>query len=146
MKTGAPRKTICPRGHNMDISRRTYANGDTYCYECKKIRYTKFRIDYPERVAEYARRSRLRSWYGLSETSFNELLEKQQGVCAICKTADWGWRGVPHVDHDHTTKKVRGLLCHYCNTALGGFRDSEVILKSALLYMSKAGKAKKGKK
>jgi len=51
-----------------------------------------------------------------------------------CKNVlDMGFK--THVDHDHTTNKIRGLLCSLCNPALGSFRDSIDILKEAIYYL-----------
>jgi len=41
------------------------------------------------------------------------------------------------VDHDHKTNKIRGLLCQFCNTALGKFLDDVEILKKAILYLER---------
>lgn len=85
----------------------------------------------------------LRSKYGITLERYDELLKKQNNVCAICgnpqMTSDkWG---SPHrrlrVDHNHVTKNVRGLLCHNCNAGLGHFRDSPNLLKKAIEYLSK---------
>lgn len=61
---------------------------------------------------------------------FNTLLELQDGLCAIC--------GVPnpeHVDHDHRTGAVRGILCFNCNGGLGQFRDNIAHLERAITYL-----------
>lgn len=72
--------------------------------------------------------------YGLSESQYETLLQKQGGVCAICKKSEWGRRG-PHVDHDHATGKVRGIVCHYCNAALGMLRDNAETAQSIIHYL-----------
>lgn len=54
--------------------------------------------------------------YGLSPSAFSELLSKQSNQCGICRAC---FVRTPHVDHDHKTGKVRGLLCSGCNTGLG---------------------------
>lgn len=41
------------------------------------------------------------------------------------------------VDHDHKTKKIRGILCHHCNVGLGFFRDNEEFLSNAIKYLNK---------
>lgn len=64
---------------------------------------------------------------------FDEMVLAQNGVCAICGSAP---NGHPlHVDHDHTTGAVRGLLCQQCNTGLGNFRDDIALLDRAMQYL-----------
>lgn len=62
------------------------------------------------------------------------MLDAQQGLCAICGDE---FEGEPMVDHDHKTRKVRGLLCHHCNIGLGMFRDSPRNLRRASEYLTK---------
>jgi hypothetical protein len=52
--------------------------------------------------------------------------------CAICGGDSKRF----HMDHDHKTKKVRGVLCQGCNIALGGFRDNRTSLTAAIDYLS----------
>lgn len=88
------------------------------------------------------RNARLRSEYGISLADYDALLEKQGGVCAICKRPQRNIRQINNhliaqlsVDHNHATGKNRGLLCSDCNLALGGFQESPKILQSALEYL-----------
>lgn len=74
--------------------------------------------------------------YGLTLSEYELLLTQQQFVCAICKQPEWRKTGNLSVDHCHDTNTVRGLLCGDCNTALGLMHDSEIILQSALAYIS----------
>ena len=57
--------------------------------------------------------------YGLTPEDVDRMFAEQGGLCAICREAP----AVQHVDHDHATNRVRGLLCFNCNGALGQFRD-----------------------
>lgn len=75
--------------------------------------------------------------YGISEQEFNELAEKQQYKCAICTTNAPGGKGNWHVDHDHSNGKIRGLLCHKCNTGIGLLNDDPELLRKAILYLEK---------
>lgn len=77
--------------------------------------------------------------FGIDSQEYNEKRERQLGICAICKeppTTLIHNRGL-FIDHDHKTNKVRGLLCHNCNTALGKFQDSELVLSNAIKYLRK---------
>lgn len=77
--------------------------------------------------------------YNLTPEEYYELLQKQQGVCAICNTNKTLVRKSNYnlfVDHCHTTGKVRGLLCHNCNAGLGHFRDSTDFLRKAIGYLN----------
>jgi hypothetical protein len=77
--------------------------------------------------------------YNITPEDYQRLLEKQNGVCAICYTNKTLRRKVGYnlfVDHCHTTGKVRGLLCHNCNAGLGHFRDSNSLLENAMRYLN----------
>ena len=95
-----------------------------YCEDCRKTR---------------RRNDGLKAAYGITLQEYEELLQKQEGKCKICGTTDPKHKGVFHVDHNHNTGKIRGLLCHGCNTALGLFQDSPTILVKATEYLLKEG-------
>lgn len=85
----------------------------------------------------------LKTEYGLPKTDFLRMYREQKGRCKICvtrirtaKTA--GDLATLHVDHDHRTGKVRGLLCPKCNHGLGKFQDSPALLAKALRYVCEA--------
>lgn len=71
--------------------------------------------------------------YGLTPEAHGAMLQRQGGVCAICKRPPSD-RGL-FVDHDHDTGTVRGLLCPACNTALGLLGDNLAGLLSAVSYL-----------
>lgn len=73
--------------------------------------------------------------YGLTRDSFSSLLLSQGGGCAICGTSNPGGVGSFHVDHNHITGVVRGLLCSNCNVAIGFLSDSASIAMRAMLYL-----------
>lgn len=75
--------------------------------------------------------------FGLSHEQYLTMHGKQEGRCAICHESPSGGakHSVLHVDHDHTTSKVRGLLCGYCNRALGNMRDEPARLRAAAAYL-----------
>ncbi len=72
----------------------------------------------------------LRLRYGIDEADFDRIVEAQGGLCAICHT-----KPAKHVDHDHATGKVRGILCFTCNRALGYWGDEPANLELALIYL-----------
>lgn len=79
----------------------------------------------------------LKKNYGLTIEDFNSLFQSQNSRCGICgseqPTTKQGW----HVDHNHTTGSVRGILCVHCNTMLGYARDNPTYLQSAIHYLEK---------
>ena len=87
-----------------------------------------------ETAAEKARRRRLKTLFDLTPEEYDEILEWQRGVCAICGRPPGRTRLA--VDHNHKTGLVRGLLCWTCNTALGKFRDNDDHVYHAWKYVS----------
>ena len=79
---------------------------------------------------ERARDRYLREKYGISLADYATMLEHQGGLCAICDRPPK--KQALHVDHDHVTKRVRGLLCFDCNhRVLGRQRDLEKLRRAA---------------
>ncbi len=76
----------------------------------------------------------LKRRYGITQGDFDRMVEEQGGKCAICQDPPSGIKPW-HVDHDHSSGKVRGILCHSCNTALGNFNDDSENLQRALDYL-----------
>ena len=72
----------------------------------------------------------------MSMDDYARLLEDQGGVCAICRSSDTRSKGRRfHIDHDHETGEVRGLLCGPCNTGIGGLNDDPDCLLTAVAYL-----------
>lgn len=84
---------------------------------------------------DYNRRSMLRTRYGLTLEQVDAQIEAQGGVCALCHKE---FSGTPHVDHDHATGALRGVLCATCNRALGMLGDDAHGLARALNYVRHA--------
>lgn len=72
---------------------------------------------------------------GVTDADYAALLEAQDGHCALCPSTPKTRR--LHVDHDHATGKVRGLLCHRCNRALPTWVTERWLYKAAA-YMGRA--------
>lgn len=86
---------------------------------------------------EYAWRWHLRNRYGLTVEQVEEMAKAQDGRCAICPAVLGDGGAKVCVDHDHLTRKVRGLLCDPCNKALGAFNDSVSSIRAAIAYLEK---------
>lgn len=101
----------------------TRSGKSTYCHPYQSTRArASHRRRTPEQVAAARakrRRRTLEEGYGMTLEEFDELLDSQGGVCICGATRPGGQWQTFHVDHDHQTGAVRGLLCHGCNTALG---------------------------
>ena len=74
--------------------------------------------------------------YGITLKDYELMAKNQNNTCAICNRSHPGTRIKRfHVDHNHITGIVRGLLCENCNRALGQFQDNPVFLKAAIIYL-----------
>jgi hypothetical protein len=109
------------------------------------------RKDYPAKTAEWrakhrarcvqnAGRGRAKMRYGVGLNEYAEIRHRQEtGECEICggkpSRRERSGNGILHIDHPRGEKRMRGLLCHRCNTGLGSFKDSIENLKSAIDYL-----------
>lgn len=110
-----------------------HSKGRSWNPRCKPCFLEKQRKEYNP-VAR--RNSKLKSAYGITLEDYEQMLFLQNGLCAICKTnTPNGKDSVFHVDHNHNTGKVRGLLCHSCNVGIGSLKEDINTLKSAIKYL-----------
>lgn len=112
-------------------SYRSSAHNCIVCNEClvenrKKIGASESKIN-----------NQLIKRYGITLEEYNSLLVSQDFCCAICRKHVSTLKVRLHVDHCHTTLKVRGLLCFNCNNALGRFKDNPDILQNAIDYITR---------
>lgn len=132
------KKSHCKRGHELNHINRE--NGTGQCKICKRDAVKSFLKANPNYRKEWRKRhkERLRlehvSRYGISSEEYTRLLNKQDNKCAICGLS-FGINYTPHVDHNHETQRVRGLLCRKCNSGLGQFEDSTINLQQAIVYL-----------
>lgn len=82
------------------------------------------------------RNNRLLREYGITLEMFNDIFASQNHSCAICLSTHSGNGRGFHIDHDHLTGNVRGILCHHCNTMIGLAKDNKEILSNAINYLS----------
>lgn len=118
-------KARCKECENARV-REYYATNEGYREKTKQRTRVWF-ADPANREAsgKIQRKSALKSKYGLSLEQYNALLIAQDNKCALCSATEVGnsqWpTGHFYVDHCHETGKVRGLVCHKCNTAVGQY-------------------------
>lgn len=113
--------------------------GRHYCDLHQADAIARRRLDSIKRVQQWAsdnaERHRLinrAAIYGLTADDLIDMLEYQQGNCAIC--GDFGGLEL-EIDHDHITERVRGLLCGTCNKLLANAHDMPHILEAAIAYL-----------
>lgn len=117
----------------------------SWCKECMTVKSKAYRFNNPKYDQNYRgshkeehRNRKLESNFGISNYEYNEILKSQGGVCAICGKSPKNKK--LHVDHDHTTGHIRGLLCSNCNRGLGLYKDDPKILRTAAEYIESAPK------
>jgi len=93
--------------------------------------------EFKARNKDRQRRNHRRRRYGLSYEEFLSMLEKQDHKCAICGRHIEEKERDANVDHDHTTKVVRELLCRMCNVGIGHFMENSELLLKAADYLNK---------
>jgi hypothetical protein len=100
-----------------------------------RVEYNAKQRVYRSKRRDVEREGHLRRTFGITQADYDALLASQGGGCAIC--------GKPprkislHVDHDHETGEIRGLLCVGCNNALGQFHDDAALLDRAISYVAR---------
>ena len=119
------------RRRNPEVAERYRAYMRNYFHKWKVVRFEKWKA---------GKRQGTLKRYGLTLDDYEKLYKSQRGRCAICARSHrkaHGLRGESfHVDHDHRTGQVRGLLCRRCNAALGVFTTT-TLLRSALRYLGR---------
>jgi hypothetical protein len=103
------------------------------CKDCDHARVKVYHKNNRAKVTKQQLISHRRREYGLTEEEYNNMVLSQNNMCAICnKPSD----KTLHIDHDHVTGKVRGLLCFNCNLGIGLLQEDLVVLNRAIEYLS----------
>lgn len=142
----------CKRVHENSKKNDPLYVGEKQCTSCNKL---KLRIDFHKDHRKIdglegrckscgntrSHEMHLKRQYDLPIATYEEILLSQASRCAICGTSYPGSHSNPKikrfaVDHDHKASRVRGLLCSYCNTGLGQFKDNISFLRKAIEYLS----------
>ncbi len=118
----------------FDKDKHTKSGFRSHCKTCRKLYKTnnKIEISYYNKVYRF---NRLIKEFSITKDDYNKLFEEQKGNCAICGRHQSEFKMALSIDHDHTTGRIRGLLCHICNTGLGMFKDQKDLLEKAIKYL-----------
>ena len=130
---------VCKKDKNLledyYLSRKDPTKKSSYSYECKECT-VKRTVEYNRKNSSSVKSQYLKRNYGLTFEEFESMLSDQDNCCAICNgSKSYGRHKRFSVDHDDSTGKIRGLLCHRCNTALGLVEDNIHTLKSMIEYL-----------
>lgn len=103
-------------------------------YQKNKEKHCEITKKYYEENLEWRKDLHLQKTYGITMDDKIKLRNEQENKCWICEKEFEDDKSA-FVDHCHSTKKVRGLLCHLCNSGLGYFKDNINNLKKAVQYL-----------
>lgn len=110
-------------------------NYESYCKVCEAANSKKWAETNKERRREITLKKDLKRSFSLSLEDYYALVKKQHSKCAVCKAEKSLCGRRLAVDHCHRSKKVRGLLCNECNTALGLLKENEAIIDNLKAYL-----------
>jgi hypothetical protein len=131
-KPETKRARILPTMDKVSVSRKAWATANPEKVRASRRKWEANNPDRHKRWPECWHRH-IKNRYGITETDFNAMLVRQHGGCAICN--DGPGKRKFHVDHCHSTGKIRGLLCHRCNVGIGMFRENPQLFIEAITYM-----------
>ena len=103
------------------------------CQQCR-TRKNAYRLSNPESTKQ----SQRKTVYGITNDQYQYMIDVHNNRCAICKVefSEDSKNTKIHIDHDHSTNTVRGLLCGDCNLGLGRFKDNTELLLEAINYLN----------
>jgi len=117
--------TSCKKQKSPTEFYKNHQSSDRLQSQCKQC---------SKRIATEWQRANL---YGITPDEKAAILCKQDNKCSICKIPFHNTRHT-HVDHNHKTGKVRGILCNHCNHLLGNAKDTIEVLENAITYLTAA--------
>lgn len=115
------------------VGRPTVLSGARTCRHCEKTLPDDDFISPRHTICKRCKNLMVR--YRINSATWDAMMEKQDNKCAICGK-EFEQQSDVRVDHDHQTGRVRGLLCHHCNTLLGMANDDPEILRQAIQYIT----------
>jgi hypothetical protein len=138
MPRGRPKRTHC-KHCNVELTEFNWVTNGPFqirpeCKPCHNEKKNELRNLDRDKFSQYNWEYMLKRSFGITPEQYNEMLEAQGCKCAVCNSECIRYDKLS-VDHDHVTQKVRGLLCHRCNTALGLLQDNPEIISNLLEYI-----------
>jgi len=97
-----------------------------------KDRIREWKKNNPDKAYKYMRNSGLNYWHGITENEYQIMFTAQNGKCYLCGNSQ---KKPLLVDHNHSTKKIRKLLCFRCNHLIGAIENNLGLLEIALQYI-----------
>jgi hypothetical protein len=123
----------------MRTCKHGHLTGESECVVCKRLRNRRYEKSHRAYLSAEQTKRRKKDKvkarmerYGQSAELYYLLFALQDGQCAICGTTSQSFV----VDHDHSSGRVRGLLCGHCNVWLGQIRENREKLRRALDYLT----------
>ena len=133
----------CKKQKLLDEFNKSKSSKDGLQYVCKSCNifyYNKNKDKIIQRTKNYSKKSEVKEKnnfrkkekrYGITKNDFKNMQISQNNKCKICKKESFKL----HIDHNHQTKKVRGLLCYNCNMAIGLLKENPEIFLNAIKYL-----------
>lgn len=143
-------KSWCKRCCANDQKERNKRNPEQKSIRDKEYRSkNRQRLNFKDRERYYSDKEKFRernlmSYHGITQETYGDMFEIQNGVCSICgltATESSHFREHLSVDHNHQSMAIRGLLCNRCNLAVGYLKDSVVLALKAACYLLKSEEA-----
>lgn len=136
--------TECEKLLPLDEFHRNKDSPDLKHSKCKVCKNTQAREKYHAQEIKNARPSyassrerHLLRTYGINMQTYSEMLAKQDFCCGVCGKHQDDEKKSLHVDHNHETGEIRGLLCNFCNRQVIGRHKDPEIFRAAAKYLSK---------
>lgn len=127
---------VCVKSRNINNFKIQKVYKDRY-YQENKERLLLWQRERNLSNPDFRRNNYLISVYGITIDDYNRMFEEQNGCCAICGIHQSEFKTRFHIDYNHETGKIRGLLCNKCNQGLGLFQDSSELLSLASEYLKR---------
>lgn len=129
----------------LDKEESLFEKNRNYCKECYSLYEKRRRLRHSDQLKSYEkiryiqRRDKVlendrKYRYGIDQKEYNKMINDANGKCGICRQMSEKLC----IDHDHSTGKVRGMICNKCNLGLGHFNDNEKLLQYAIYYLKES--------